>query len=125
MHLTQLWARRGVVLEAQGRWDEAVADYQTVLRAAPEDPSAWNNLGNANAGLGRCALVILPLLPDPCRPGILRQLTRPGATLGGNSTADVQPASLQPPAAQSLHEESWVPCGLCTLALTRARKACW
>jgi tetratricopeptide (TPR) repeat protein len=24
-----------------------------VLAAAPDDPSAWNNLGNANAGLGR------------------------------------------------------------------------
>lgn len=44
---------RGVVLEAQGRFDEAVADYRTVLAAEPEDPSAWNNLGNASAGLQR------------------------------------------------------------------------
>ena len=41
------------MLEAQGRWDEAVEDYRTVLRAAPDDPSAWNNLGNASAGLGK------------------------------------------------------------------------
>ena len=46
---------RGVVLEAQGRWEEAILDYRTVLKAVPEDPSAWNNLGNASAGLGRCA----------------------------------------------------------------------
>lgn len=43
---------RGVALEALGRFDEAVADYRAVLAAAPEDPSAWNNLGNAYAGAG-------------------------------------------------------------------------
>ena len=43
------------MLEAQGRWEEAILDYRTVLKAVPEDPSAWNNLGNASAGLGRCA----------------------------------------------------------------------
>lgn len=41
---------RGVALEALGRFDEAVSDYRAVLAAAPEDPSAWNNLGNAYAG---------------------------------------------------------------------------
>lgn len=49
---------RGVVLEAQGKWDEAVKDYRAVLAAAPNDPSAWNNLGNASAGLGKCVLAL-------------------------------------------------------------------
>ena len=40
------------MLEALGRFDEAVADYRAVLAAAPEDPAAWNNLGNAEAGAG-------------------------------------------------------------------------
>lgn len=43
---------RGVVLEALGRFPEAVADYRAVLAVAPDDPAAWNNLGNATAGLG-------------------------------------------------------------------------
>jgi len=30
------------------RWDEAAADYKAVLAASPNDPSAWNNLGNTN-----------------------------------------------------------------------------
>ena len=34
---------RGVALEGMQRWDEAIADYKTVLAAAPNDPS------------GRCA----------------------------------------------------------------------
>ena len=52
-HNVQFWVTccRGVVLEAQGRFDEAVKDYRTVLAAEPNDPSAWNNLGNASAGL--------------------------------------------------------------------------
>lgn len=41
---------RGVALEALNRFEEACADYRAVLAAAPEDPSAWNNLGNASAG---------------------------------------------------------------------------
>ena len=32
------------------RWEEAVRDYRAVLEVAPEDPAAWNNLGNATAG---------------------------------------------------------------------------
>jgi Flp pilus assembly protein TadD len=32
------------------RWDEAAADYKAVLAVAPDDPSAWNNLGNTNMG---------------------------------------------------------------------------
>lgn len=43
---------RGVVLEALGRFDEAIADYRAVLKAQPDDPAAWNNLGNATAGRG-------------------------------------------------------------------------
>jgi tetratricopeptide (TPR) repeat protein len=27
-------------------------DYRSVLEVAPDDPAAWNNLGNATAGLG-------------------------------------------------------------------------
>lgn len=53
---TSIWtvyAFRGVVLEALGRFDEAVADYRAVLAVAPNDPAGWNNLGNATAGLGR------------------------------------------------------------------------
>lgn len=45
-------ARRGVVLEALGRFDEAITDYRAVLAVAPNDPAAWNNLGNASAGKG-------------------------------------------------------------------------
>jgi hypothetical protein len=41
---------RGVILEALGRFDEAITDYRAVLAAQPNDPSAWNNLGNATAG---------------------------------------------------------------------------
>jgi tetratricopeptide (TPR) repeat protein len=41
-----------VVLEALGRFPEAIADYRAVLAVAPEDPAAWNNLGNASAGSG-------------------------------------------------------------------------
>ena len=44
---------RGVVLEALGRFDEAVRDYQSVLAVQPNDPAGWNNLGNATRGLGQ------------------------------------------------------------------------
>ena len=44
---------RGVALEGLRQWDDAIADYKAVLKAAPNDPSAWNNLGNPNAALGR------------------------------------------------------------------------
>ena len=50
MSLLRIVPSRGVALEALGRFDEAVSDYRAVLAAAPEDPSAWNNLGNAYAG---------------------------------------------------------------------------
>jgi tetratricopeptide (TPR) repeat protein len=39
-----------VVLEALGRFDEAAVDYRSVLEVQPDDPAAWNNLGNASAG---------------------------------------------------------------------------
>ena len=35
---------RGVVYEALARYDDAVIDYKAVLKAAPNDPSGWNNL---------------------------------------------------------------------------------
>lgn len=37
---------RGVTLESLGRYEEAAADYEAVLLAQPNDPAAWNNLGN-------------------------------------------------------------------------------
>ena len=30
--------------EALARYDDAVVDYKAVLKAAPNDPSGWNNL---------------------------------------------------------------------------------
>ena len=47
-----LCGTRGVVLEALGRFEEAVRDYNSVLAVQPNDPAAWNNLGNATRGLG-------------------------------------------------------------------------
>lgn len=41
---------RGVAFEALGQFEDAIRDYKTVLAAAPDDPAAWNNLGNATAG---------------------------------------------------------------------------
>ena len=41
-----------MVLEALGRFEEAQADYRAVLAVSPDDPAAWNNLGNATAGAG-------------------------------------------------------------------------
>lgn len=43
---------RGVVYEALGRYDDAVVDYQAVLKAQPNDPSGWNNLGNCRMAQG-------------------------------------------------------------------------
>jgi predicted Zn-dependent protease len=34
------------------RYKEAERDYLSILEVAPEDPAAWNNLGNTNIGLG-------------------------------------------------------------------------
>lgn len=39
---------RGVVYEALARYDDAVVDYKAVLKAAPNDPSGWNNLVNSD-----------------------------------------------------------------------------
>jgi tetratricopeptide (TPR) repeat protein len=36
-----------------GQWQAAIADYTTVLRLNPEDAAAYNNRGNAKAGLGQ------------------------------------------------------------------------
>ena len=44
---------RGVVLEALGQFEDALTDYRAVLEVQPQDPAAWNNLGNASAGLAR------------------------------------------------------------------------
>jgi protein O-mannosyl-transferase len=43
----------GAALAAQGRSDEAVAEYQEALAIAPNDAEAHSNLGNALAGQGR------------------------------------------------------------------------
>ena len=37
---------RGVALESLKRYEEATSDYKAVLEASPNDPAAWNNLGN-------------------------------------------------------------------------------
>lgn len=34
------------------RFKEAEDDYLSILDVAPEDPAAWNNLGNTNIGMG-------------------------------------------------------------------------
>jgi tetratricopeptide (TPR) repeat protein len=36
----------------QCRFREAEEDYLSVLDVAPNDPAAWNNLGNTNMGMG-------------------------------------------------------------------------
>lgn len=41
---------QGVAYEAMNRFDDAASNYRAVIAAAPGDPSAWNNLGNATAG---------------------------------------------------------------------------
>lgn len=50
---------RGVTLESLGRYEEAAADYQAVLLAQPNDPAAWNNLGNVKV---REVHTLVPLL---------------------------------------------------------------
>ena len=50
---------RGALLENIGRYEESIRDYRAVLRAAPEDPAAWNNLGNVTMALGKYADAIL------------------------------------------------------------------
>lgn len=45
---------RGVALENSGRFAEAVDDYRAVLGVAPDDPSAWNNLGEGVCGARGC-----------------------------------------------------------------------
>jgi tetratricopeptide (TPR) repeat protein len=42
-----------------GRWDEAIADYNHVLELDPQDAMAYNNRGNAKAGLGKWQAAIL------------------------------------------------------------------
>ena len=56
---------RGVVLEALGRFEEAVRDYRSVLAVQPNDPAAWNNLGNATRGLGLWQVLPPPPPPPP------------------------------------------------------------
>jgi tetratricopeptide (TPR) repeat protein len=53
---------RGVTLESLGRYEEAAADYQAVLLAQPNDPAAWNNLGNVKV----CEILLLPKSSCPC-----------------------------------------------------------
>eukprot|EP00892_Ulva_mutabilis_P011591 jgi/Ulvmu1/8804/UM048_0059.1 len=43
---------RGAVLEQLGRFKEAEDDYLSILDVSPDDPAAWNNLGNTNLGMG-------------------------------------------------------------------------
>jgi tetratricopeptide (TPR) repeat protein len=46
LHLARL---RGFVADQLGQFDAAAEAYEHVVRAAPEDWEAWNNLGNARA----------------------------------------------------------------------------
>lgn len=45
----------GLYLAGQGRWNEAVAQYEEALKDAPNHVEARNNLGNAYSELGRAA----------------------------------------------------------------------
>ena len=40
---------------ASCRFEEAEVDYRAILAVAPEDPAAWNNLGNTTLAMGRWA----------------------------------------------------------------------
>ncbi|EFJ21946.1 hypothetical protein SELMODRAFT_416844 [Selaginella moellendorffii] len=44
---------RGVALESLRMFEKATADYVAVLQSQPDDPAAWNNLGNVQGALGR------------------------------------------------------------------------
>ncbi|CAG9460596.1 unnamed protein product [Pedinophyceae sp. YPF-701] len=43
---------RGVALETLGRFSEAERDYRAVVAVSPNDPAAWNNLGNVSLASG-------------------------------------------------------------------------
>lgn len=45
----------GSVLAVQGRWADAIAEYERALRLRPDSPEANNNLGNALVQTGRAA----------------------------------------------------------------------
>jgi Flp pilus assembly protein TadD len=49
----RLFLNLGFALVAQGRFDEAMAQYSEALRLDPDSPETHNNLGNALASLGR------------------------------------------------------------------------
>ncbi|MBI4473220.1 MAG: tetratricopeptide repeat protein [Acidobacteria bacterium] len=47
-----MYFRKGVELARMGRWEEAVAAYEESLRANPNDPQAYLNLGFVYYELG-------------------------------------------------------------------------
>lgn len=47
--------RRAVLLEEKGSLDEAIGVYRALLRRYPDAPTAWTNLGNAQAKAGAAA----------------------------------------------------------------------
>ena len=64
---------RGVTLESLGRYEEAAADYQAVLLAQPNDPAAWNNLGNVKV----CRIVPLFMHPNCTSSWVTVEDSRP------------------------------------------------
>jgi tetratricopeptide (TPR) repeat protein len=50
--MADAWTGRGVLREIQGRYEEALADYEEALKLAPS-ASAWRNVADAHLGLGR------------------------------------------------------------------------
>lgn len=47
------YLNRGVALEGQKRYQEAIADYNRVLELSPDEAMAYNNRGNAKGGQGK------------------------------------------------------------------------
>ena len=48
----QLARLRGYLADQLGRFEEAIAAYEHVVRSAPQDWASWNNLGNARLASG-------------------------------------------------------------------------
>ena len=75
--------QRGIVLQRQGQYEEAVAEYRMALKEQ-RMPEAYNNMGFAQAQLGHLqeayrdyhlALSLKPGYPDPVGSGRLKNLT--------------------------------------------------
>jgi tetratricopeptide (TPR) repeat protein len=62
----------------QGKWDRAVAEYQAILKADPNDLSVCNNLGDLYARGGRIAEAITKLLGKKYEAEITEMDFNPG-----------------------------------------------